>query len=113
MGSTDQRTAWLYVLIASIFEIVWAVGLKYSMGWSRLWPSVITIGAYVTSLGFLALGVRSLPVGTAYAVWTGIGVAGTALFGMIWLGESRDIPRILCLLLIVAGVIGLRLTARS
>lgn len=104
--------AWIYVLVASVFEVAWAVGLKYTDGLSRLWPTVATVAAMLASFLFLSLGVRALPVGTAYAVWTGIGAAGTAVLGMLLFGESREAVRIVCLLLIVAGVVGLRLTVR-
>lgn len=103
---------WIYVLIASVFEVSWAVGLKYTRGFSRPLPTVATVVAMLLSFWFLSLGVRSLPVGTAYAVWTGIGAAGTALLGMWLFGESREAVRIACIALIVAGVVGLRLTAR-
>lgn len=103
---------WIYVLIASVFEVSWAVGLKYTHGLSRPLPTVATVVAMLLSFWFLSLGVRSLPVGTAYAVWTGIGAAGTALLGMWLFGESREAVRIACIALIVAGVVGLRLTAR-
>lgn len=103
---------WIYVLIASVFEVFWAVGLKYTHGFSRPLPTVATVAAMLASFWFLSLGVRSLPVGTAYAVWTGIGAAGTALLGMWLFGESREAVRLVCIALIVAGVVGLRLTAR-
>ena len=82
--------AWLSVFIAGVFETVWAVGLKYSDGFSRLWPSVLTIGAMMISFWLLSYALKTLPVGTTYAVWTGIGAAGTALMGMLLFGESRD-----------------------
>lgn len=101
--------AWTYIFIASVFEITWAIGLKYSQGFTKLYASIITIVAMIISVYFLALGVRSLPVGTAYAVWTGTGAAGTAILGMILFNESADVLRILCILLIVAGIVGLKL----
>ena len=101
--------AWLYVFIAGVFETVWAVGLKYSDGFSRLWPSVLTIGAMLISFGLLSYALKTLPVGTTYAVWTGIGAAGTALMGMLLFGESRDAARLMCIGLIIAGILGLRL----
>ena len=101
--------AWLYVFIAGVFETVWAVGLKYSDGFSRLWPSVLTIGAMMISFWLLSYAMKTLPVGTTYAVWTGIGAAGTALMGMLLFGESRDATRLVCIGLIIAGILGLRL----
>jgi quaternary ammonium compound-resistance protein SugE len=104
--------AWIYILIASAFEISWAIGLKYSEGLTRLWPSVLTIIAMLLSFYFLSLGTKTLPVGTAYAVWTGIGAAGTAILGVILFKEPASFPRILCLMLIVTGVIGLKLLSK-
>lgn len=101
--------AWLSVFIAGVFETVWAVGLKYSDGFSRLWPSVLTIGAMLISFWLLSYAMKTLPVGTTYAVWTGIGAAGTALMGMLLFGESRDAARLVCIGLIIAGILGLRL----
>ena len=99
---------WLILFFAGLFEVVWAIGLKFSAGFSKLVPSVVVVVAMAASIYLLALALRTIPVGTGYAVWTGIGAVGVALIGMIWLGESRDILRILCILLIVTGVIGLR-----
>lgn len=103
---------WTLLLIAAAFEIVWAIGLKYTVGFTRLWPSAGVVVALVASVGLLALAARSLPIGTAYAVWTGIGAAGTAVAGMILFGESTSIPRVLCLGLIVCGVVGLKFFAK-
>jgi quaternary ammonium compound-resistance protein SugE len=103
--------AWLLVLLAGLLEIVWAVGLKYSDGFTRLLPSVVTLAAMVASMWLLALAVRVLPVGTGYAVWTGIGAVGTALLGMVLLGEPRTVARLVCIGLIVAGILGLRLAS--
>ena len=100
--------AWIYLLIAGLLEIVWAIGLKYTNGFSRLWPSVATICAMIASFAFLAPALKSIPIGTAYAVWTGIGAAGTAIIGIAFLGESRELLRILCLALILIGVVGLK-----
>jgi quaternary ammonium compound-resistance protein SugE len=105
--------AWLWLVLAGLLEIAWAIGLKHTDGFSRLWPSVGTILAMIASFALLSLALKTLPIGTAYAVWTGIGAAGTALFGMLFLGESRDVARLFCLLLIVAGVVGLKLVTRS
>lgn len=103
--------AWVYLFIAGLTEIAWAIGLKQSEGWSRLWPSVITVFFMVVSFAFLSLALKALPIGTAYAVWTGIGAAGTALIGIYFFGESRDLLRLLCIGLIVGGVIGLKVLA--
>lgn len=105
--------AWIYLVIAGLLEIGWAVGLKYAAGFTRLWPSVATVGAMIASLALLAAALKTIPVGTGYAVWTGIGAAGTAILGMIFLGESREVLRLLCIGLIVAGVVGLRLASTA
>jgi quaternary ammonium compound-resistance protein SugE len=103
--------AWIYLFVAGIFETAWAIGLKYSAGFTRLGPSIFTILTMAISLYLLALALRTLPVGTAYAVWTGIGTVGAALLGMFLFNESREVTRIFCILLIVAGIIGLKLTS--
>ena len=105
--------AWFYLLLAGLLEVGWAIGLKYTQGFSRLWPSVGTVACMVVSFAFLSLALKTLPVGTAYAVWTGIGAVGTAVLGMVLLGESRDAARIVCLVLIVAGIVGLKLVSGS
>jgi quaternary ammonium compound-resistance protein SugE len=105
--------AWIYLVIAGLLEIAWAIGLKHTDGFSRLWPSVLTILTMIASFALLAQALRTIPVGTGYAVWTGIGAAGTAAIGMIWLGESRDVLRLVCLLLIVSGVIGLKFASAT
>jgi quaternary ammonium compound-resistance protein SugE len=105
--------AWTCLVIAGLLEIVWAIGLKYTEGFSKLWPSIVTIGAMIASFNLLATALKTIPVGTGYAVWTGIGAAGTAIIGMAFLGESREILRILCLLLIVAGIVGLKFVSAS
>ena len=102
---------WLSLSIAGLFEVVWAVGLKYTDGFSRLWPSLFTLAAMAVSLYFLALALRSIPLGTGYAIWTGIGAAGTAILGIILFAESAAIPRLLCIAVIVGGIVGLKLTA--
>ena len=102
--------SWLYLVVAGLFETVWAVSLKYTFGFTRLWPSVVTATAMAASLYFLSLALRSLPLGTAYAVWTGIGAVGAAILGMILFGESHAPLRIVSIMLIVAGMAGLRLT---
>jgi quaternary ammonium compound-resistance protein SugE len=101
--------AWLYLTLAGVFEIVWAVGLKYTDGFTKLWPSLITGVAMLVSFGLLSLSLKTLPIGTAYAVWTGIGAAGTAVVGMVWLGDSASLARVACLAMIVGGVVGLKL----
>ena len=103
--------AWLYLVLAGLSEIGWAVGLKYTQGFTRLVPSVLTIISMVVSLALLGLALRNLPLGTAYAVWTGIGTVGTALFGILMLGESASALRLGCIALIVAGIAGLKLAA--
>lgn len=105
--------AWLWLVLAGLLEIGWAVGLKYTDGFSRLWPSVGTALCMVASFALLSLSLKTLPIGTAYAVWTGIGAAGTAVVGMIFLGEPRELARVGCLVLIVAGVVGLKLVSRT
>ena len=103
--------AWVSLLMAGALEIIWALGLKYSHGFTRFWPSVVTLAAIAMSFALLGLSLKSVPFGTAYAVWTGIGAAGVAVTGMVMFGESSDPGRIGCLLLIVAGTIGLRLAS--
>lgn len=101
--------AWTYLVIAGLFEIGWAVGLKYTDGFTRIWPSVWTAVSMAVSVFLLAKALRDIPVGTGYAVWTGIGAIGTATLGMVLFGESRDVLRLLCIVLIVTGIVGLRL----
>jgi quaternary ammonium compound-resistance protein SugE len=103
--------AWVYLFIAGLFEVGWAIGLKYSEGFSKLWPSLVTVLFMIASFILLSAALKTLPVGTAYAVWTGIGAAGTAVLGMLLFGESREVLKIVCILLIVAGIIGLKLTS--
>lgn len=104
---------WLVLVLAGLFEIAWAVGLKYSEGFTRLWPSVGTILAMLISLGLLGIAMKSLPLGTAYAVWVGIGAVGTAILGIILFGEPATTLRLLSLGLILAGIIGLKLATPS
>ncbi len=99
---------WILLVLAGLLEIGWAVGLKYSEGFKKFWPSVGTISAMVVSMYLLALATRGLPIGTAYAVWTGIGAAGTAILGMLLFDEPREWLRVMCIGLIVAGVLGLK-----
>jgi quaternary ammonium compound-resistance protein SugE len=102
--------SWVYLFLAGVLEIAWAIGLKYTEGFTRLWPSVITIAVAGLSFYLLALAVKTIPVGTAYAVWTGIGAAGVAILGMILFGEPATIARFFFLALIVAGIVGLKLS---
>ena len=102
---------WLYLLIAGLLEIAWAVGLKYTEGFTKVVPSAITITFMVASVWLLAIALRTIPLGTGYAVWVGIGAVGTAIAGMILFGESKSVARLLCILLIVAGIVGLKLTS--
>ncbi|WP_435951830.1 quaternary ammonium compound efflux SMR transporter SugE [Dryocola sp. BD626] len=102
--------AWFILVIAGLLEVVWAVGLKYTHGFSRLWPSVITIVAMVVSMALLSWAMKTLPTGTAYAVWTGIGAVGAAITGILMLGESANPARIASLALIVIGIIGLKIS---
>lgn len=103
--------SWIYLLIAGLFEVVWAVTLKYTVNFTKPLPTVLTIAAMAVSFYFLSLALKAIPVGTAYAVWTGIGAAGTALIGLIFLGESREALRVFCILLIIAGTFGLKMTS--
>ncbi|HDG1709810.1 TPA: quaternary ammonium compound efflux SMR transporter SugE [Kluyvera ascorbata] len=103
--------SWLILFVAGLLEVVWAVGLKYTHGFSRLVPSVITIVAMIASMALLSWAMKSLPVGTAYAVWTGIGAVGAAITGILLLGESASPMRIASLVLIVMGIIGLKISA--
>ena len=106
MSSTQ---AWIILLIAGLCEVGWAVGMKYTDGFSRLWPSVWTLVGMAASVVLLGWSLKVLPLGTAYAVWTGIGAVGTALLGIYLFGESREVLRFVCIGLIVAGIIGLKL----
>ena len=101
--------AWAVLVVAGLFEIAWAVGLKYTDGFSKPLPTTLVVGAMVASVWLLAIALRTIPVGTGYAVWTGIGAVGTALLGMYLFGESRDALRLACIALIVAGIVGLKL----
>ena len=103
--------AWSYLVVAGVLEIVWAIGLKYAAGFSRHVPSVVTIAAMLASVWFLALALRTIPVGTGYAVWTGIGSIGTAILGIILFGEPATAARLACIGLIVVGIAGLKLVS--
>lgn len=104
--------AWIYLIIAGLFECGWAIGLKYTDGFTRLLPSILTVAAMAISFWRLSSAMKSIPVGTAYAVWTGIGAVGVAIMGMILFGESRDVFRIISLVLIISGINGLKLGSR-
>ncbi len=104
---------WLILVLAGLFEIVWAIGLKYTDGFTRLWPTVGTVTAMVISVGLLGLAMKSLPVGTAYAVWVGVGAVGTAILGILLFDESANWGRVVSLLLIIIGIIGLKLATPS
>jgi len=110
-NSSSRLMAWTYLIIAGLFEIGWAIGLKYTNGFTKLWPSVGTVAAMALSFVLLSLALRTIPVGTAYAVWTGIGAVGTAIVGIFLFNESREWPRLLCLFLIVSGIVGLKLVS--
>lgn len=101
--------AWTYLVVAGLFECGWAVGLKYTEGFTKLTPSLLVVTAMGISLWLLSVSMKTIPIGTAYAVWTGIGAVGVTIMGMFLFGESRDVMRIVCLLLIVSGIFGLRL----
>jgi quaternary ammonium compound-resistance protein SugE len=103
---------WTLLFIAAALEIAWAVGLKYTEGFTRVWPTVFVVTTLAGSVALLALAARELPIGTAYAVWTGIGAAGTAIVGMLWFHESASAGRLACLTLIVSGVVGLKFLAK-
>lgn len=103
--------AWLILIVAGLFEVVWAIGLKYTEGFSRPWPTAGTVAAMVISVALLGLAMRTLPVGTAYAVWTGIGAVGTVALGMVLFGEPATVARLACIGLILAGIVGLKLTS--
>lgn len=101
--------SWVILIIAGLFEIGWAVGLKYTEGFTRLWPTIGTLASMAISLGLLGVALRTLPLGTAYAVWTGVGTVGTAILGMVLFGEAADAIRLACIGLIIAGIVGLKL----
>ena len=102
--------AWTLLIIAGLFEIGWAIGLKYTDGFTRLWPSVWTGAAMIVSVVLLGIALKSIPVGTGYAVWTGVGAVGTAILGIVLLGDPATWPRLACIALIVCGIAGLKLT---
>lgn len=100
---------WFYLILAGLLEVGWAIGLKYTAGFTRLVPSIFTIISMLGSIGLLGLALRNLPLGTAYAIWTGIGTVGTVIFGIIVLDEPANVARLVCIALIVAGILGLKL----
>jgi quaternary ammonium compound-resistance protein SugE len=106
-----QHLPWLYLAIAGLFEVGWAIGLKYTEGFSRLVPSVLTVGAMIVSLALLGLALKTLPVGTAYAVWTGVGAVGTAILGIVLFADPATLPRLACIGLIVVGIVGLKVVS--
>ncbi|PZN49513.1 MAG: quaternary ammonium compound-resistance protein SugE [Proteobacteria bacterium] len=101
--------AWIALFAAGLFEVGWAVGLKYTDGFTRPWPTLATVASMVISLGLLGVALKSLPLGTAYAVWTGIGTLGTVVLGILLFGESAEVLRLACIGLILAGIVGLKL----
>jgi quaternary ammonium compound-resistance protein SugE len=103
--------AWAYLFVAGLLEIAWAIGLKYTEGFTRLWPSIATTAAMIASLAFLGLALKTLPVGTAYAIWTGIGACGTALLGIYLFSEPATVLRLACIGLILSGIVGLKLVS--
>ena len=103
--------SWVYLFVAGLFEIGWAIGLKYTNGFTRLAPTVLTAISMAISLGLLGIALKTLPVGTAYAIWTGVGAVGTAILGVYLLGEPATVGRIVCIGLIVAGIVGLKVVS--
>ena len=103
--------SWFILLLAGLFEVGWAIGLKYTEGFTRLWPTLGTLASMAVSLGLLGVAMKTLPVGTAYAVWVGVGAVGTAILGIVLLGEPANAGRIVSLALIVAGIVGLKLSS--
>jgi quaternary ammonium compound-resistance protein SugE len=103
---------WFILFIAGLFEVAWAVGIKYTEGWTRFWPAVFTVVAMIASFYLLSVALRHIPMGTAYAVWTGIGTIGTVVYGIIFFKEPADMLRMVCILLIICGIIGLRILAK-
>ena len=100
---------WIILFVAGLFEVAWAIGLKYTEGFSKFWPSVFTVASMIISMAGLAYAVKQLPVGTAYAIWTGIGAVGTAILGIILFNESKELVRIFFIFLIIVGIVGLKM----
>ena len=109
---SEITKAWIILFIAGIFEMMWTVGLKYSEGFTRLYPSLFTVATLIVSMVLLGISVKTLPLGTAYAVWTGIGAVGTVIFGMILFNESRELIRIFFIFLIIIGIAGLKFVSK-
>ena len=107
-----MNMAWIYIIIAGICEIGWAVGLKYTQGFTKPVPVIITVVSYIASLIFLSFAIKQIPIGTGYAVWTGIGAVGTAILDIILFGESKEFARLFCILLIITGIVGLKILAK-
>ena len=105
--------AWTVLIVAGLFEVAWAIGLKYTEGFTRLWPTVGTVAAMGISVALLGVAMKTLPVGTSYAVWVGVGAVGTAILGIVLLGESANAGRLISLALIVAGIVGLKLATTA
>lgn len=105
--------SWFILIVAGLFEVAWAVGLKYTDGFSRLWPSVATVAAMVVSVVLLGVAMKELPVGTAYAVWTGVGAIGTAILGIYLFGDPASVARLACLAMIAGGIVGLKVVSGS
>lgn len=103
--------AWIYLVVAGLFECGWAIGIKYTDGFTKLYPSILTVSAMAISFWLLSIAMKTIPIGTAYAVWTGIGAVGVAILGMFLFNESKEIARVFCLLLIVSGIVGLKLVS--
>jgi quaternary ammonium compound-resistance protein SugE len=106
----EDVMSWFILIVAGVFEVGWAVGLKYTEGFTRPWPTLWTVAAMVISLGLLGIALKTLPVGTAYAIWVGVGAAGTAVAGMLLFGEAMSAARLLSLVLLLSGIVGLKLT---
>ncbi len=110
MGIEGRQIAWIILVLAGLFEVGWAIGLKYTEGFTRLWPTVWTVLAMAMSLWLLGIAMKTLPVGTAYSVWVGVGAVGTVILGIVLLGEPANVGRLISVALIIAGIIGLKLT---
>jgi quaternary ammonium compound-resistance protein SugE len=102
--------AWAILVVAGLFEVGWAIGLKYTQGFTRLWPTVWTVGAMIISLWLLGIAMKTLPVGTAYGIWVGVGAVGTEILGILLLGEPASVARVVSIALIIAGIVGLKLS---
>lgn len=105
--------AWIYLFLAGLTEIAWAIGLKYTQGWTRLWPSVITASLIGTSLFLLSQALKTLPIGTGYAIWTGIGAVGTVIVGIVFFDEPKTLVRLICVGLVLTGIVGLKMTSEA